>query len=1025
MVLQVKTSAYEAKTQEIAKILLGATQENRNFFSALRDQMRWDDRILAWAMSNPGLRVQLFRFIDTLPALHSKSEIAAHLQEYLGDESVELPSALKVMLNFANPDSMPGQVAATTVATAVETLAHRYIAGENIKQVLKTIERLRKDKMAFTVDLLGEAVITEAEAQSYLERYLDLMQQLAEAAKNWATVPLIDQADGEPLPKVQVSVKLTAFYSQFDPLDPQGSEARVSDRIRILLRRAKELGVAVHFDMEQYEYKDLIFNILKKLLLEEEFRSRTDIGMTIQAYLRDSEQDAKALIDWAKERGYPMTIRLVKGAYWDQETIKAEQKHWPQPVYNDKAATDANFENITQLLLENHQYVYAAIGSHNVRSQAHAMAIAQSLKVPSRCFEMQVLYGMGDKLAKALVDQGYRVRVYCPYGELLPGMAYLIRRLLENTANSSFLRQNLENRPVEELLAPPTFKQEDKEKVARGDGRRELVATDTDDKVARGEGRREFRTLEENGKTAVKFVGAADTDYAEEESRKESQQALQTVRQQLGKTYLPLINGEYVNTQEMINSVNPSNYTEVVGKIGLSSVEQAEQAMQAAKAAFPSWRKTPVKQRAGILYKAADLMEQRRAELAAWIVLEVGKTVREADAEVSEAIDFCRYYAVEMERLEQGYNYDVAGETNRYIYQPRGIAVVISPWNFPLAIATGMTVAALVAGNCTLLKPAETSSVIAAKLTEVLVDAGIPKGVFQYVPGKGSQVGAYLVNHIDTHVIAFTGSQEVGCRIYAEAANLKPGQKHMKRVIAEMGGKNAIIVDESADLDQAVIGVVQSAFGYSGQKCSACSRVIVHTAIYDSFVRRFTEATKSLNIGAAELPGTKVGPVIDANARDRIREYIEKGKTEAKVALEMPAPENGYFIGPVIFTDVSPNAVIAQQEIFGPVVAVIKANNFQEALSIANGTNYALTGGLYSRTPSHIQKAQEDFEVGNLYINRTITGAIVARQPFGGFKLSGVGSKAGGPDYLLQFLEPRTVTENIQRQGFAPIEGAE
>jgi RHH-type proline utilization regulon transcriptional repressor/proline dehydrogenase/delta 1-pyrroline-5-carboxylate dehydrogenase len=1025
VVLQVKTSAYEAKTQEIAKVLLGATQENRNFFSALRDQMRWDDRILAWAMSNPGLRVQLFRFIDTLPALHSKSEIAAHLQEYLGDETVELPSALKGMLNFANPDSMPGQVAATTVATAVETLAHRYIAGENIKQVLKTIERLRKEKMAFTVDLLGEAVITEGEAQSYLERYLDLMQQLAEAAKNWATVPLIDQADGEPLPKVQVSVKLTAFYSQFDSLDPQGSEARVSDRIRILLRRAKELGVAVHFDMEQYEYKDLIFNILKKLLLEEEFRTRTDIGMTIQAYLRDSEQDAKALIDWAKERGYPMTIRLVKGAYWDQETIKAEQKHWPQPVYNDKAATDANFENITQLLLENHQYVYAAIGSHNVRSQAHAIAIAQSLKVPSRCFEMQVLYGMGDKLAKALVDQGYRVRVYCPYGELLPGMAYLIRRLLENTANSSFLRQNLENRPVEELLAPPTLKQEDKEKVARGDGRRELLATDTDDKVARGDGRREFRTLEENGKTAVKFVGAADTDYAEEESRKESQQALQTVRQQLGKTYLPLINGEYVNTQEMINSVNPSNYTEVVGKIGLLSVEQAEQAMQAAKAAFPSWRKTPVKQRAGILYKAADLMEQRRAELAAWIVLEVGKPVREADAEVSEAIDFCRYYAVEMERLEQGYNYDVAGETNRYIYQPRGIAVVISPWNFPLAIATGMTVAALVAGNCTLLKPAETSSVIAAKLTEVLVDAGIPKGVFQYVPGKGSQVGAYLVNHVDTHVIAFTGSQEVGCRIYAEAANLKPGQKHMKRVIAEMGGKNAIIVDESADLDQAVMGVVQSAFGYSGQKCSACSRVIVHTAIYDSFVRRFTEATKSLNVGAAELPGTKVGPVIDANARDRIREYIEKGKTEAKVALEMPAPENGYFIGPVIFTDVSPNAVIAQQEIFGPVVAVIKANNFQEALSIANSTNYALTGGLYSRTPSHIQKAQEDFEVGNLYINRTITGAIVARQPFGGFKLSGVGSKAGGPDYLLQFLEPRTITENIQRQGFAPIEGAE
>ncbi|MBE8985887.1 L-glutamate gamma-semialdehyde dehydrogenase [Nostoc sp. LEGE 12450] len=989
MVLQVQTSSYEAKTQEIAKQLLAATQENRSFFSSLRDQMRWDDKLLAWAMSNPGLRVQLFRFIDTLPALHSKSEIASHLQEYLGDESVELPAALKGMLNFANPDSMPGQVAATTVGTAVETLAHKYISGENIKQVIKTVERLRKEKMAFTIDLLGEAVITEAEAQSYLERYLELMQQLVEASKNWAAIPAIDEADGEPIPKVQVSVKLTAFYSQFDPLDAKGSEERVSDRIRILLRRAKELGAAVHFDMEQYAYKDITLSILKKLLLEEEFRQRTDIGMTIQAYLRDSEQDAKNVISWLKERGYPLTIRLVKGAYWDQETIKASQKHWKQPVYNDKAATDANFETITQLLLENHQYVYSAIGSHNVRSHSRAIAIAESLNVPRRRFELQVLYGMGDKVAKVLVDRGYRVRVYCPYGELLPGMAYLIRRLLENTANSSFLRQNLENRPIEELLAPPIVKEE--------------------------------KSLTPNSH----FLGAADTDYAVEEIRTKAAQAFQGVRQQLGKTYLPLINGEYVNTPEFVDSLNPSNFSEVVGKVGLISVEQAEQAMQAAKAAFPGWRKTPAKQRADILRKAGDLMELRRAELSAWIVLEVGKPVKEADGEISEAIDFCRYYADEIERLDKGVNYDLAGENNRYIYHPRGIVVVISPWNFPLAIACGMTVAALVSGNCTLLKPAETSSVITAKLTEILVEAGFPKGVFQYVPGKGSQVGAYLVNHPDTHVIAFTGSQEVGCRIYAEAAILKPGQKHMKRVIAEMGGKNAIIVDESADLDQAVVGVVQSAFGYSGQKCSAASRVIVLEPIYEAFVQRLVEATKSLNIGEAELPSTQVGPVIDANARDRIREYIEKGKAEAEVALELPAPEQGYFIGPVIFSEVSPNAVISQQEIFGPVLAVIRVKDFQEALAVANGTNYALTGGLYSRTPSHIQQAQTEFEVGNLYINRNITGAIVGRQPFGGFKLSGVGSKAGGPDYLLQFLEPRAVTENIQRQGFAPIEGAD
>ncbi|PSB22590.1 L-glutamate gamma-semialdehyde dehydrogenase [filamentous cyanobacterium CCP2] len=992
MVVQVSESTYESQTQTIARHLLEVTRESRSIFAQMRDQMRWDDKMLAWAMSNPGLRVQLFRFIDCLPSLRSKAEIARHLQEYLSDESVELPGALKGMLGFASPDSLPGQAAATTVSTAVETLARKYIAGENVKQVLKAIEHLRKDKMGFTVDLLGEAVITEVEAQSYLERYLNLMEELTEASKRWSTVPIIDQADGEPLPKVQVSVKLTAFYSQFDPLDPKGSQARVIDRIRTLLRRAKELGAAVHFDMEQYTYKDLTISILQDLLMEEEFRDRTDIGVTLQAYLRDTEQDLERWIEWAKRRGKPVTVRLVKGAYWDQETIKAIQHDWQNPVFAHKSSTDASFEALTRRLLENHEYLYAAIGSHNVRSQSHAIAIARELKIPARRIELQVLYGMADKLAKALVNEGFRVRVYCPYGELIPGMAYLIRRLLENTANTSFLRQNLEERPVEELLAPPEM----------------------ESPWAFSE------TIPHNG-----FKHSADTDFSITEERDRAFTAIRSVREQLGKTYLPLVNGERVNTLNYVNSVNPSNPEEVVGQIGLLSMEQAEQAIQAAKAAFRGWKKTPARDRADILRRAANLMEQRREELCAWMVLETGKPLHQADPEVSEAIDFCNYYAEEMERLDRGHSYDVSGETDRYHYQPRGISVVISPWNFPLAIPVGMTVASLVTGNCTLLKPAETSSVIAAKITEILVDAGIPKGVFQYVPSKGSTVGAYLVKHPDVHMIAFTGSQEVGCQIYRDAADLQPGQKHLKRVIAEMGGKNAVIVDESADLDQAVQGVVYSAFGYSGQKCSACSRVIVLEPIYDMFVKRLIEATRSLNIGIAEDPSTQVGPVIDAAAQKRIQEYIEKGKQEATIALELPAPDPGFFVGPVIFTDVSPTGTIAQEEIFGPVLSVIRASTFDEAIDIANHTNYGLTGGLYSRTPSHIQRAQEDFEVGNLYINRHITGAIVARQPFGGFKLSGVGSKAGGPDYLLQFLEPRHISENVQRQGFAPIEGAE
>ncbi len=991
---QIDAIQYEAKTLAIANALLLASREKKNIFAQMRDQMRWDDKIMDFAMGNPGLKVQLFRFIDALPALRSKLEIARHLQEYLSAEEVELPAALKGLLNFTNPDSVPGQLAATTVAPAVETLAYRYISGDTIEKSIKAIERLRKDKLTFTMDLLGEAVITEEEAQAYLQRYLDLMEQLSAAAKTWKPVDAIDTADGKELPKVQVSVKLTAFYSQFDPLDAAGSRAKVSGHVRTLLRRAKNLGVAVHFDMEQYRYKTLTLVILKDILMEAEFRQRDDIGVTLQAYLRDSYPDLKDLVLWAKNRGTPVTVRLVKGAYWDQETITARQNGWPSPVYSEKVSTDANYERMTRLLLENHSTLYAAIGSHNVRSQAHAMAIAEELNIPRRHIELQVLYGMADKLAKTLAEKGFRVRVYAPFGELIPGMSYLIRRLLENTANSSFLKQSQGDVPVEQLLAVPEFVSKDIEGAERKP-------------------------------VAVPFPNAADIDFAITTQRTLAAEALKTVHAQLGQRYNPIINGESVETDAVVESVNPAKPSEIVGKLSLASQDQADQAIAAAKVAFPAWAATPAKERAAILRRAAEIMEARRHELNAWMVYEVGKPLGQADPEVSEAIDFCRYYAAEMESLNAGYAYDYPGETNRYRYFPRGLAVVISPWNFPLAIATGMTVAALVTGNCTILKPAENSAVIAAKLAEILLEAGMPAGVFQYLPAKGSTVGAHLVNHPDVHMIAFTGSREVGCRIYADAAQWRPGQRHMKRVIAEMGGKNAIIIDESADLDQAVQGVVYSAFGFSGQKCSACSRAIVVASVYDTFVHRLVEATRSLNVGDPAQPSTKIGPVIDAKAQATIQQYIKKGKAEATLALEMPAPETGYFVGPTVFTDVPPHAVIAQEEIFGPVLAVIKAQDFEDALRTANDTDYGLTGGLYSRTPSHIERVQTEFVVGNLYINRGITGAVVSRHPFGGGKMSGVGSKAGGPDYLLQFLEPRHVSENVQRQGFAPIEGVD
>jgi RHH-type proline utilization regulon transcriptional repressor/proline dehydrogenase/delta 1-pyrroline-5-carboxylate dehydrogenase len=442
--------------------------------------------------------------------------------------------------------------------------------------------------------------------------------------------------------------------------------------------------------------------------------------------------------------------------------------------------------------------------------------------------------------------------------------------------------------------------------------------------------------------------------------------------------------------------------------------------MKVAEAHAEEWKARTVADRVAVMRKAASLMRAQRWELAAWEVFEEGKPWREADADVAEAIDFLEYYAQEMAQLEPAPRLGhYPGELNELLWGPRGVTVVIAPWNFPLAIPTGMVAAALVSGNPVLFKPSERAPAIGYRLAEIMMDAGVPRGVLQYVPG-GPDLGRELVTAAAVTTIAFTGSKDVGLGIMQAAAVQQPGQRFVKRVIAEMGGKNAIIVDETADLDEAVTGVVQSFTGYAGQKCSACSRVIVLDAIHDDFVQRLADAVMSLRIGPAEHPGTQVGPVIDARAQKRIQEYIEVGRREGRVVVDRSAEGPGYSVGPVVVADIEPSHRLGQEEIFGPLLAVMRASSFEQALQFANGTAYALTGGLYSRSPRNIDLARRTFDAGNLYINRPITGALVGRQPFGGHRLSGVGAKAGGEEYVKQFMIPRVVSEQTLRRGFAP-----
>lgn len=513
------------------------------------------------------------------------------------------------------------------------------------------------------------------------------------------------------------------------------------------------------------------------------------------------------------------------------------------------------------------------------------------------------------------------------------------------------------------------------------------------------------------------------TDFSKPEHRAAFQRELANARAHLGQKIPLLIGAERIFPERTLARENPSHPCEIVGQVGLADPSHAQAAIRHALRAFPAWAGTPLAKRAQIFRRAAELTRSRRLELAALEVVEVGKSWVEADADVAEAIDFMTYYPNELSRWEaQTAIGQVPGEENQYRREPLGPGAVIAPWNFPLAILAGMSTAALVCGNPALLKPAEQASALAWRLVQIFLEAGVPAGIVQFLPGLGEEVGVHLVRSPHLHWIAFTGSKRVGLEILRRAAEMPPGQFHIKRVIAEMGGKNAIVIDQDADLDEATLGVLASAFGFSGQKCSACSRVIVVGPILEPFLERMKEAVCSLPIGPAEEPGTVIGPLVDKEAQQRVLRAIETGKREGTAALEVspPAGLEGYFVGPVIFTGLAPKSVTAQEEIFGPVLAVLPADSFEQALAIANAVPYALTGGVYSRSPAHIDQAKEAFQVGNLYINRKITGAIVGLQPFGGLKLSGSGYKAGGPDYLLQFMKSRTITENITRHGFAP-----
>jgi RHH-type proline utilization regulon transcriptional repressor/proline dehydrogenase/delta 1-pyrroline-5-carboxylate dehydrogenase len=946
-------------------------------------------RVLLRTLDDEGLRSALFRFVDVLPAVESDADVARHFHDYLA------PHADRLTGLWGRLFALGGRTfAAPAVRRTVTRLARQFVAEETPDRLARAIRGIVRIPAAVTLDAVGEAALSEGECDVYRQRYLRLLDFLA----GCGSLP------GHP--PIHISVKFSALTAHFDPLDYAGVRRRVFARLEPVVARLRELGGGLTVDMEQHELKSLTLHLFRDWL-DAEGDDGWRPGIALQAYLPETERDLRELLSWAERRRHRLAVRLVKGAYWDTELAHALQRNWPVPVFLDKTATDAHYERLLDLLFERAGFVYPSVGSHNLRSLAYAIAGAARRGLSARDFEIQMLYGMAEPLRHAVAAHGASLRVYLPTGELLPGIAYLIRRLVENTANTSILRQTyIEAADPAELLAAPVV-----------EGRKSHVNSPHPNPLPEGEGEKSGPLAE----PSPPFLNTPLRDFSREQARHNFAKTLAAVHTRLGEHYPLDIAGVPPEGADRQASRNPARPDEILGQVATAAVGHARRAVDNALLAFPAWRDTPASGRIGLCRRAADIMDLRRDELAAWQVLEAGKNWREADADVAEAIDFLRYYALQMEQL-QGWRPTrcFPGELNHLRYEPRGVAVIIPPWNFPLAILTGMTAAALVTGNTAIMKPASPANLIAHGFKRILDEAGFPPGVCQLLPGGGGTVGDFLVTHPHVHLIAFTGSRSVGLEILRKAHTPAPGQTHVKQVVCEMGGKNAILVDEDADLDEAVQEILYSAFGYQGQKCSACSRLIAVGRVHGRLVGRLAAVLGSYEYGPPENPAHLFGPLINEAAQRKAREYVDIGRREGQLAYLGRVPDAGFYCPPAIFTGIEPKHRLAREEIFGPVLAVLRAPSFEAALKLALDSDYALTGGVFTRLPKHIELAREKYRVGNLYINRRTTGARVGIQPFGGMKLSGTGVQAGGPDYLKQFMWSRVASENTLRHGFVP-----
>lgn len=955
----------EARTQALGRALLDAAAEYRS-----GPAERIEDWLLTHAVADHRFRSRLLRYMDVLAALDHDAggqEAQRLAREYFGDSFPELPFALRWLLRLARDERVPAPLVGASARASAELFARRFITPPGERTVRRTTEYLADHGRLPSFDLLGEAVLSDDEARSYVERYRALIALLADDPAAGVRAPSGDLA-------LQVSLKLSSLTAHFSPLDPAGTLARVRAPLETIAEAAQRAGVGITVDMEQHTYRDLTESIFRAVFARgERFGAWPDAGIVLQAYLRDAPAHAEAFAAFARERGTPFQVRLVKGAYWDYEGITADANRWPAPVWTEKAATDRSFERTLEVLVGAHPDLRLAVASHNARAHAAAEALAEAAGLPANAIEHQTLFRTTEGTSRALASLGWQARDYVPVGELLPGMAYLVRRVLENSSQAGFLLQSRRGVPADELLRPPP----DRPQAAA------TITTARDD-----------------------FGRMPEARWFDPAFREAFEAALAATRATWGEHIELRLGADVLTPAETVEIRSPSHPDGApIARVSLAGADEAERAASFVRAGMGAWAATSVPGRAAVLRRAADLLETRAHEFAARVVHEGGRDRDGAYAEVVEAVDYLRYYAGQAELLFLRFPDGIAA---------RGVVAVIPPWNFSLAIPAGMTAAALACGNGVVLKPAGQTPAVAAHLVALLREAGVPAEALVCLPGRGSTAGQALVDSPAVAMVAFTGSRAVGTRMHEDVARVRPLDGTVKALVAEMGGKNAVLVFSDADLDEAVDGIVHSAFGHANQKCSAASRVLVAAPVFERLRDRLVAAARSLHVGPADDAATQVNPLIDRAAWQRLHAAAATARDECEVLLDLFARDPATLeAGPLIVTVPADRALATRtftEELFGPILVLTPFADEDEAIRLANGVEYGLTAGVFSRSPRTIERVTAALEAGTVYVNRGTTGARVGIEPFGGMKFSGTGPKAGGHDYLWAFVRRTDAT---------------